>query len=196
MNRTRPEAIVIGGSAGGLEALLTILPLLRDDFPLPIAIVLHVHPVRPSHLVDVLKARCSLVVKEVEDKEPIEPGTIYVAPPNYHVLNERRRCFSLSVDEPVHFSRPAIDVLFTSAADAYGAALIGVVLSGSSDDGASGLACIKEKGGMVLVQAPATAVHQSMPNAAIRETSLEHALSLKEIADFLERAADRSQEAT
>src|SRR6185295_17693296 len=105
-------AIVAGGSAGALDALNQILPCLPAAFPIPIALVLHVHPSKPSHLAHVLGLRCALAVKEAEDKEPLAPATIYVAPPNYHLLVERDRTCALSVDEPVHFSSPAIDVLF------------------------------------------------------------------------------------
>lgn len=181
------EAIVIGGSAGALDALVQILPALPPGFPLPIALVLHVHPSKPSHLARVLGARCALPVKEAEDKEPIAASTLYFAPPNYHLLMERRRCFALSVDDPVLFSRPAIDVLFESAADAFGPALTGVLLSGGSEDGARGLAQIQKNGGMTVVQAPDTAPVPTMPNAALRLAAVDHVLPLAEIGPFLAR---------
>jgi len=190
-------AIVAGGSAGALDALNQILPCLPAAFPIPIALVLHVHPSKPSHLAHVLGLRCALAVKEAEDKEPLAPATIYVAPPNYHLLVEQRGCFSLSVDEPVLFSRPAIDVLFESAADAFGPALAGLLLSGGSEDGARGLAAIERKGGLTMVQAPSTASVPTMPQAALRLAAIDHVLALSEIGPFLARlepADARSQE--
>jgi len=181
------QAIVMGGSAGALDALNQILPALPASFPIPIALVLHVHPSKPSYLARVLETRCALTVKEAEDKEPLAPGTLYIAPPNYHLLMERRGCFSLSVDDPVLFSRPAIDVLFESAADAFGPALAGVLLTGGSADGAQGLAEIKRKGGLTVVQAPSTAAVPIMPEAALRVAAIDHVLPLAEIGQFLAR---------
>lgn len=179
------EAIVIGGSAGALEAIRTILPELLPGFALPIALVLHLLPTRPSGLASILARQCSLRVKEAEDKEPIAPGTLYLASPNYHLLIERRRCFSLSTDEPVHFSRPSIDVLFETAADAYGPGLVGLLLSGANDDGARGLARIKAAGGTTVVQSPDTAVVRTMPEAALRLTAADHILPLPDIGALL-----------
>jgi two-component system chemotaxis response regulator CheB len=179
------EAIVIGGSAGALDALAQILPALPAAFAIPIALVLHVHPTKPSHLARVLSVRCALPVKEAEDKELMAPATVYLAPPNYHLLLEQRRVFSLSVDDPVLFSRPAIDVLFESAADAFGPALAAVLLSGGSEDGARGLAQIQRNGGLTVVQAPSTAAVQTMPNAAIRLSPVSHVLPLAQIGPFL-----------
>lgn len=185
------EAIVVGGSAGGLDALGQLLPALPAGFPIPIALVLHVHPRKPSHLARVLGARCALTVKEAEDKEPIAASTVYVAPPNYHLLLERQRCFSLSVDDPVLFSRPAIDVLFESAADAFGASLAGVLLSGGSEDGARGIAQIQRNGGLTVVQAPSTASVPIMPNAALRLSAVGQVLPPAEIGLFLAGLAER-----
>lgn len=179
------EAIVAGGSAGALEALVTILPALPAGFPIPVALVLHVLPGKPSYLADVLSARCSLAVKEAEDKEPIQPATIYLAPPNYHLLIEKNRSFSLSVDEPVHFSRPAIDVLFETAADAYGDTLAAVLLTGANEDGARGLARIKEVGGTTVVQSPETAFVRTMPDAALRLAEPDKVLPPAQIGPFL-----------
>lgn len=185
------EAIVAGGSAGALEALAAILPALPSGFSIPIALVLHLPPGKTSYLSNVLSARCALLVKEAEDKEPLAPATIYVASPNYHLLIEKKRCFSLSVDDPVHFSRPAIDVLFESAADAYGPALAGLLLSGANEDGARGLARIHEAGGTTLVQSPDTASVRTMPEAALRLTRVDHVLPLAEIGAFLARLDGR-----
>jgi two-component system chemotaxis response regulator CheB len=177
----------MGGSAGALDALNQILPALPAGFPIPIALVLHVHPSKPSYLARVLGARCALTVKEAEDKEPIAPAMLYLAPPNYHLLIERRGCFSLSADDPVLFSRPAIDVLFESAADAFGPALTGLLLTGGSEDGARGLAEIKRKGGLTVVQDPSTASVPAMPEAALRLAPIDHVLPLAEIGLFLAR---------
>jgi two-component system, chemotaxis family, protein-glutamate methylesterase/glutaminase len=184
------EAIVIGGSAGALVALSDILPALPAEFPIPVALVLHVPPDRPNLLVEVLGSRTPLRVKEAEDKEMLVGGTLYLAPPNYHLLIERRRCFSLSVDELVHFSRPAIDVLFESAADAYGPAVAGLLLTGANEDGAQGLSRIEEAGGLALVQSPDTALVRTMPDAALRLLKSHHLLPLDAIGPFLARLGD------
>jgi two-component system chemotaxis response regulator CheB len=181
------EAIVMGASAGGLEALSTILPALPAGFPIPVACVLHMLPGKPSHLVEVLSGRSALAMKEAEDKEPIARATVYFAPPNYHLLIEKQRCFSLSVDDPIHFSRPSIDVLFESAADAYGPALVGVLLTGANEDGAKGIARIKDAGGMTVVQSLETAFVRTMPEAALRATEVDHVLPIGDIGPFLAR---------
>jgi len=185
------QAIVAGGSAGAIEALTSILPALPADFPIPIAITLHVHPHKPSHLAQVLGMHSALVVKEAEDKEPLMPSTVYLAPPNYHLLVEAQHYFSLSVDDPVLFSRPSIDVLFDSAADAVGPALVGLLLTGASEDGARGLARIQRAGGLTLVQAPSTAAVPTMPQAALRLFTPDHVLPLHEIGPFLARLDGR-----
>ena len=176
------EAVVIGASAGALEALSQILPALPSDFKLPIFIVVHLPPTPESLLTEVFAAKCALPVKEAEDKEPIQPGTIYFAPPNYHLLVEPNRKLSLSSDEPVLFSRPSIDVLFESAADAYGDSLIGVILSGANNDGAQGLKRIIDAGGRGLVQDPASAEAAAMPQSALKLSPAAKALSLRSIA--------------
>jgi len=186
------QAIVAGGSAGAIEALTTILPALPVDFSIPIAITLHVHPNKPSHLAQVLGMHSALLVKEAEDKEPLLPCTVYLAPPNYHLLLEAQGYFSLSVDDPVLYSRPAIDVLFDSAADAFGPALVGLLLTGASEDGARGLARIQRAGGLTLVQSPQTAAVPVMPQAALRLFSPDHVLPLAEIGPFLARLDQRS----
>lgn len=179
------QAVVIGASAGALEALSTILPTLPPDFDLPVMIVVHVPPDRRSVLSELFQAKCGVVVKEAEDKEPIVGGTVYFAPPNYHLLVEADRTLALSSDEPVLFSRPSIDVLFESAADAYGAALIAIVLTGANHDGAKGLRAVVEAGGRPLVQDPLTAFASAMPEAAMNATNGVTALSLPQIAGRL-----------
>jgi two-component system chemotaxis response regulator CheB len=184
------DVIVIGGSMGALEALAALLPALPAGCPLAVAIVVHVPATRPSHLAEVLGARALLPVREVEDKEPVTAGIIYVAPPSYHLLIERGgRTFALSADELLHFSRPAIDVLFESAADAYGERLAGVILSGANADGARGLTAIKRRGGLTIVQSPEGAVARAMPEAAIAAAQPDHVLPIDELSRLLARLA-------
>jgi two-component system chemotaxis response regulator CheB len=133
------QAVVIGASAGAIEALSTLLPALPSGYRLPVLIVVHVPPDRKSLLPDLFRDKCAIKVVEADDKEPVQNGVIYFAPPDYHLLVETGKTLSLSSDEPVLFSRPSVDVLFESAADAYGAALTAVILSGASQDGAKGL---------------------------------------------------------
>jgi two-component system, chemotaxis family, protein-glutamate methylesterase/glutaminase len=178
-------AIVIGGSAGALEALAVILPALPSSCDVPIVIVVHLPPAAPSLLPIVLQPRSALLVKEAEDKEPLMGRTIYVAAPNYHLLVERDRTFALSVDDLVHFSRPAIDVLFESASEAYGPNLAGVVLTGANADGAAGLAAIKRRGGITIAQAPDSAAVPAMPGAAIDTGAVDHVLPPAGIAALL-----------
>jgi two-component system, chemotaxis family, protein-glutamate methylesterase/glutaminase len=186
MTATRKiDAIVIGGSAGGLEAIGKLLPALPGDCSIPVAVVLHIPPRRPSRLTEVLSMRAVLSVKEAEDKEPCAPGFVYVAPPDYHLLIERDRTFALSTDEPHNFSRPSIDVLFESAADAYGDRVAGVVLTGANADGAAGLAAIRRRGGIGIVQSPDTAMAREMPDAAIARAGADHILTLDHIAPLL-----------
>jgi len=181
------KTIVLGGSAGALDALTVILPALPRAFAVPIILVMHLPPDRPSHLAQVLGMHCSLRVKEVEDKDPLIPGAIHVAPPNYHVLLERGGRLSLTVDELVHFSRPSIDVLFESAAVAYGPAVLGVLLTGANEDGALGLLSIREAGGETVVQSPETSQVRTMPEAALRLTADHQVLPVTEIGPFLAR---------
>ena len=143
----RIEAVVIGASAGGVDALGRLLPALRARFPLPVMCILHVPAGRESRLAEVFRERVALPVREAADKEPVAPGTIYFAGSGYHLSVERDRSFSLSLEPPVHFARPAIDVLMESAADAYGPGLAGILLTGANQDGAGGMAHIKARGG-------------------------------------------------
>ena len=184
---TKPEVVVIGASAGALDALSAILPMLPGNFPLSVVVVVHVPPDRPSALAELFAAKCSLTVKEVEDKEHLVSGTVYFAPPDYHVLIEADRRLSLSSEEPVLFSRPSIDVLFETAADAIGPALIGIVLSGANGDGANGLRAVIDAGGTGLVQNPATAFSSAMPEAAIQACPSAQVLSLAAIAEYLKK---------
>ena len=189
METNEIEAIVMGGSSGALEALATLLPALPADCAVPVTIVVHLPPSRPSHLAEVLAARTVLPVREAEDKEPLAAGTVYVAPPNYHLLVERTKTFALSADEAVLFSRPAIDVLFESAADAYGERLLGIILTGASADGARGLSAVKRRGGVAIVQTPEGATAPEMPRAALSMVEADHVLSLTDLAALLGRVA-------
>lgn len=181
--------IVIGGSSGALEAVGTILSALPPAFTVPIAVVLHLPPTQPSRLVEVLGAKSRRATREPDDKEPIVPATIYVGPPNYHLLIERRHTFALSVDLPVLFSRPSIDVLFESAADAYGPQVVGVLLSGANEDGARGLLRIHRAGGPTIVESPDTAAVAVMPAAAIQLGAADHAAPAAAIGPLLARLA-------
>jgi two-component system chemotaxis response regulator CheB len=160
-----PALVVVGTSWGGLEALSQLLAGLPATFPLSVAVVQHRGRHASGLLSDLLQPVSPLVVQDVEDKEPIVPSRVYLAPPDYHLLVERGH-FSLSVDPPVRYSRPSVDVLFTSASDVYGRSVIGVVLTGANDDGARGLRCIVDRGGMALIQDPATAASPVMPASA------------------------------
>jgi two-component system, chemotaxis family, protein-glutamate methylesterase/glutaminase len=186
-----PEAVVIGASAGALEVLSNLLPALPSDYRLPILIVVHLPPDKTSLFAELLRARCGIRVREAEDKEPIEPGVAYFAPPDYHLLVEQNKRLSLSDDEPVLFSRPSIDVLFESAADAYGGGLIGVVLTGANSDGANGLKAVVEAGGVAVVQSPGSAYAVAMPEAAIATCPDARVLPVNEIAVYLREVGAR-----
>lgn len=179
------EAVVMGASSGGWKALTTILAVLPADYPLPLVVVQHLHPSQDAYLFERLNDGCALTVREAEEKEAVVPGHVYFAPPNYHLLIEMDRTFSLSIDPRVNFSRPAIDVLFASAAAAYGGGLVGVVLTGANHDGAQGLTTIKANHGLTVVQDPATAQTDYMPRAAIAAVAVDHILPLAAIGPFL-----------
>jgi len=178
------DLIVIGCSLGGMRALETILAPLPADFPTPIAVVQHRYRTSNESLPAFFRARTKLKVVDVEDKQYIKPGHVYLAPANYHLLVEEGS-FSLSVDDVVVYARPSIDVLFDSAADAYGHRLIGVVLTGANEDGARGAARIKRNGGFVVVQDPKTAEAPVMPQAAIEKARVDRILPLDRIGPFL-----------
>lgn len=185
------DAVVIGASAGALEALSAILPKLPATFTLPVMVVVHIPPDRSSVLADLFRAKCTIPVQEAEDKEPIVPGTIYFAPPDYHLLVESNRCLALSSDEPELFSRPSIDVLFETAADAYGAGLIAIILTGANHDGAKGLRAVIDAGGTALIQDPEGAFASAMPEAAIRLCPESRVSSLEQIATYLQEVRER-----
>ncbi len=183
----RFEAVVVGASLGGLEVFSTILPRLPADFPLPIAIVQHRSPESGDSLAQCFDAKTKLRVKEAIDKEPLQSGTAYVAPADYHLLIEEDRTFSLSVDERVLYCRPAVDVLFESAAEVYEDRLIAVLLTGANNDGAAGLKCVVQHGGLTIVQDPDTAHADTMPREALRETQADHVVPLDQIGPLLIR---------
>lgn len=178
------DAVAIGASAGGVEALSMLLSALPASCRLSFFIVMHIPRERPSLLAEVFSNRCALTVKEAEDKEPIQPGTVYFAPPDYHLLIDRGPAFALSSDEPVHFSRPSIDVLFDSAADIYGERLVGVILTGANQDGAEGLAAIGDAGGRTVVQDPLSAAVAYLPEAALKEGPVDCVLSLEQLREL------------
>jgi two-component system, chemotaxis family, protein-glutamate methylesterase/glutaminase len=179
------DLVCIGASWGGLKALGRVLADLPAEFDLPIAIAQHRHPDSPPEtLAELLHTQTNRPVLDAEDKMAIEPRHVYVAPPNYHLLVERG-FFALSVDERIHFARPSIDVLFETAADAYGAGVIGIILTGANNDGALGLARIKEIGGVALIQDPLGAARRTMPDAAIAATAADAILPLDAIGKFL-----------
>jgi two-component system chemotaxis response regulator CheB len=178
-------AIAIGASAGGVEALGRLLPALRADLPVPVFIVLHLPRERPSLLADIFKSHCALRTTEAQDKEPVLPGTVYFAPPDYHLLLDKGPSLALSVDEPVFYSRPAIDVLFESAADIYGPRLLGIILTGGNEDGARGLDAVRREGGTTMVQRPGSAQMPLMPQAALDMGPADFILDLDEMAAML-----------
>ena len=181
------EAAVIGASAGGVAALLEVLPGLPVDVPVPVVVVVHMLRGRSSQLAELFAARLAAPVCEAEDKQDVAPGAVYFAPADYHLSLENDGTFSLS-SEPLHlFSRPAIDFAMQSAADAYGPALVGILLTGASQDGAAGLAAIGAAGGLTVVQDPREAQSPLMPEAAIRLRQPDLVLPLADIKRLLAR---------
>lgn len=184
--------VVIGASWGGLQALSTLLDGIPRAYDLPTVVVQHRGKDVESLLAILLQEHTRLAVCEVEDKQPIEHGYVYIAPPDYHLLIEGKH-FSLTTDAPVRFSRPSIDVTFVSAADACGARAVGVVLTGANEDGAAGLRRIVDRGGRAIVQDPATAEVRTMPAASLRAVPEAELLPLERIGA---RLGDLAAEAT
>ncbi|ELX11881.1 chemotaxis protein-glutamate methylesterase CheB [Janthinobacterium sp. HH01] len=162
------EAVVIGASAGGVGALLQLLPGLPADYGRAVVALLHLPEFRQSHLAEVFQQRMAMPVREAADKEAVSSGTLYFAGSGYHLSVESDRSFSLSCEAPLHFARPAIDYLMESAADVYGPALLGILLTGANHDGAAGMAAIARAGGLTVVQDPEQAEVATMPREAIR----------------------------
>ena len=179
------DAVVIGASAGGVEALSLLLPALAPGTRAAVLIVVHLPRDGHSLLADIFARKCALSVHEAEDKEPVEPGTVYFAPNNYHLLVDEGPRLALSCDELVHHSRPSVDVLFESAAEVYRKRLLGIILTGANDDGAQGLASVHDAGGITVVQDPQSAHSPQMALAAIKLRRPDHVLPLGGIADLL-----------
>jgi len=181
--------VVIGASAGGVQALLTLLPALPADFAWPVLIVVHVPPEHDHGLAALFAARCPIRVREAEDKQLPEPGTVYFAPANYHLLVEPDGSMALSADDPVNHSRPSIDVLLESAADALRRRVTAVLLTGANQDGAEGLRAVALAGGTVIVEDPATARVPTMPAAGLALCPGATRLAIDAIAPHLNRLA-------
>ncbi|KAA0969652.1 chemotaxis protein CheB [Aureimonas fodinaquatilis] len=182
-----PEgAVIIGASAGALEALSAILSPLPATFRYPIFVIVHLPPNKRSVLAAIFDLKCQLRAIEAEDKEPVEAGTIYFAPPDYHLLLEGRAHLALSSEEEVLFSRPSIDVAIESAADAWGSQLIAIILTGANHDGARGLSAVVHAGGTAIIQDPSEAFAQAMPEAAIRACPSAKILTLSKISTYLQ----------
>ena len=186
--RGRIDAMVIGASAGGVQALSILLPALPTTLSAAVFIVLHLPRDKPSVLAEIFRRKCALPVFEAEDKLPVVPGHVYVAPANYHMLIDPGPQVALSADDPVHHSRPSIDVLFESAADVYKDRLLGVILTGANEDGAAGLARVKDAGGITIVQSPETAQAPLMVKAALALRPADWVLPLEDIAALLQAA--------
>jgi two-component system chemotaxis response regulator CheB len=182
----RPLAVVIGGSVGALDTMRAVVRSLPSSLLVPIVLIIHL-PAHATGLTELLASDSAVPVKQAEDKEQLSGGTVYVAPPSYHLLIESHRAFALSADAPVHYSRPAIDVLFESARDVYGAHVIGILLSGASEDGAAGLQEIHMGGGTTIVQAPLSAESAIMPAAALALFEPTYIWSPTEIVTGLNR---------
>ena len=178
------ELVVVGASLGGLSALRILLAALPADFAPAVAIVQHRRADADSRLTELLRMVCRLPVLEAEDKDNVRGGSVYLAPANYHLLVEAGR-FSLSIDPPVRFARPSIDVLFESAADAVGRAVVAVVLTGSNDDGAAGAQMLKRAGATVLVEDPRTAESPVLPAAVIAKAAVDVVLPIAALARHL-----------
>ncbi len=179
------QAVVIGASAGGMEGLSVLLPALPAELRLSVFIVMHLPREHRSLLSEIFAAKCALRVSEAEDKAPVRPGCVYFAPPDYHLLLDEGPSMALSVDEPVHYSRPSIDVLFESAADLYRQQLLGVILTGASRDGAEGLAAVRNAGGITVVQQPDGTYESHMAAAALKLGPVDYVLPLEGIAGLV-----------
>lgn len=185
LRTARLRAVVLGASAGGVEALTYLAPALAPQAPFSVVAVIHLPPESPSLMPSLLADRARLPVKEAESAEPLQPGLWYIAPPNYHLSIEMDGTFSLSNDEPVHYSRPSIDVLFESAALAFGRHMLAVLLTGANHDGAAGVAAVRRAGGYTIVQDPTDAALPEMPLAALRLSSPDCLLTLERLRALL-----------
>jgi two-component system chemotaxis response regulator CheB len=180
------NAIVIGASAGGIEALDFLLPHIKSTCKHSLFVVQHIGAGSEFSFVKLLNAKCKIKIKEACDTEEIKPGMLYFAPPDYHLLIEKNYSLTLSADEKVNFSRPSIDVLFETAAEAYTNALTGILLTGSNNDGSKGLKRIKELGGKTIIQEPHDAAFSEMPASALTLFTPDKIVTLKQLAHLLE----------
>lgn len=188
----KPDAIIIAGSAGGVEALVRLLAGLPETMQVPVICMLHMPASRDSRLAELFAGRLPVPVLEAADKQPVADATVYFAGSGYHLSVEQDRTFSLSCEPPVHFARPAIDVLMTSAADVYGRALAAILLTGANTDGAEGMAAIHARGGLTVVQDPREAQVPTMPQAAIDACVPDLVLPLARIHDLLKLMVERT----
>ncbi|MBI1288632.1 MAG: chemotaxis protein CheB [Flavobacteriales bacterium] len=179
------QAIVLGASAGGMAVVKNLVTSLPKDFSMALLIVQHIGDTSDGIWAQLLNDKSQVFVKEADEKESVKEGTVYLAPANYHLLVEPDHTLTLTVDERVNYARPSIDVLFETAAEAYGKHLIGIVCTGGNFDGAKGLAYIKEKGGLTIVQDPETAETPAMPKAALQATEVDHVLNMQDITELL-----------
>jgi two-component system, chemotaxis family, protein-glutamate methylesterase/glutaminase len=179
------KAVVIGTSAGGFHALSHLFKALPKDYHLPIIVVQHRSKDKTDLLEMVLQTKCEITIKQADEKEKIQPGVVYIAPANYHLLIERDHTFSLSSDELVKFSRPSIDVLFESAAAVYRGALVAIILTGASNDGAEGIRTVRTVGGYTIAQKPEEALYGFMPSSSIATKDIMKVWTLDEIQHFL-----------
>lgn len=182
------KVLIIGGSAGSLEVLMQILPRL-SDIHFALVIILHRKAADDSMLEDLMAAKTKVPVIEVDDKTPLLPGSIYIAPSDYHLLFEKDDILSLDASEKINFSRPSIDVSFESAAEIYGSQLTAILLSGANSDGTNGAIAIQKAGGIVVIQKPETASMSYMPNNAIQNMAPDYILDVEEILDLIHNIA-------
>lgn len=177
--------IIVGGSSGSLQVVIHILGNLPDDYPIPLLLIIHRANTSDTMLPDLLMLKSNLTVREIEEKDKIISRCVYLAPPDYHVLIEKDKTFTLDYSEKLNYSRPSIDVSFISAAEVYGENLIGILLSGANNDGAEGLKQIKERGGQTIIQDPAEALVSYMPLQASHKSEVDHIFNTEEITRYL-----------
>lgn len=186
------KVLIIGGSAGSLEVLLQIIPQLTNIKPFAMILVLHRKNSEDNTLEELISLKTSIPVKEVEDKTTLIPGSIYIAPADYHILFEKDCTLSLDVSEKIHYSRPSIDVAFESAGDVYGKTLVAILLSGANADGTEGLKAIKRHGGTAIVQDPVTAEMPFMPQSAVDNEAVDKILTIEEMSTYIKNLALRA----
>lgn len=179
------EAIVVGASAGGLNAMINLFSSLPEDLPVPIFVVQHTRSDENNLLVELISTVTKLKVSEAEDKAEINPGNIYIAPPNYHLLIEDKKTIALSTEAKVNYSRPSIDLLFESATRVFRSKLAGIILSGANNDGSKGISTIAGAGGVTIAQSPESAEFKVMPQSAIDTGNIKYIVDLAKMAEFI-----------